>query len=157
MAETAAFLVERLRSEGERVKEFFNLPPDQWNQTIYTDGAAWNVRQVLAHFVASETGMAHLITNILAGGPGSPEDLNIDQYNERSVSKLASLSPADLLDQFGRRRLKTIELVSKMEEADLEKTGRHPFLGITSLREIVKLIYRHQQIHIREMRRILTS
>jgi hypothetical protein len=30
--------------------------------------------------------------------------------------------------------------------------GRHPFLGRAPLSEIIKIIYRHNQIHLREIR-----
>jgi hypothetical protein len=40
-----------------------------------------------------------------------------------------------------------------MQDPDLAKLGRHPFLGITSLEDIIKMVYRHNQIHMREIRR----
>lgn len=157
MSETTAFLVERLRSEAGRVTDFFNsLSAEQWDHVVYTDGAAWSIRHVLAHFVASEAAFTYLFSDILAGGPGAPEDLDLNQYNENSVGKLDDLSPVDLLELFERRRQKMVELVSNLQAADLAKTGRHPFLGIAPLEDMIKLIYRHQQIHIREIRRALS-
>jgi hypothetical protein len=39
----------------------------------------------------------------------------------------------------------------------LEKTGRHPFLGVTTLREMIKMIYIHNQTHYRDLRRVLKN
>jgi hypothetical protein len=44
--------------------------------------------------------------------------------------------------------------VAGLSEADLQKTGRHPFLGETSLAEMIKMVYRHNQIHYRDLRKL---
>jgi hypothetical protein len=48
-------------------------------------------------------------------------------------------------------------MVAEMDNNDLEIQGRHPFLGVAPLSDIIKLIYRHNQIHIREIRKTLTE
>jgi hypothetical protein len=40
---------------------------------------------------------------------------------------------------------------------DLAKQGRHPFLGTASLSDMIKLMYMHNQIHIRDIRRMLAD
>ena len=151
-----AHLVERLISEGQKSIAFFhNLSLDQWERTIYTEGSSWTVRQVLAHFVSAEKGFYGLIENILAGGAGTADDFDLDVYNERKVASLMDVSASDLMDQFSEARQRTVELVTEMEQDDLDKKGRHPFLGVTTLADIVKLIYRHNQIHLREVRKVL--
>jgi hypothetical protein len=110
---------------------------------------------VLAHFVASERGFYSLISDILSGGNGAPEDFRLNEYNERKVDELAAASTAELLSLYTAQRQKTCELVSGMSELDLLRTGRHPFLGVAPVEEMVKLIYRHNQIHLRDIRRLL--
>jgi hypothetical protein len=149
-------LAERLRAEGEKTRAFFSaLTREQWNQEIYTEGSCWSVRQVLAHFVASESSMARLVQNIQAGGLGSPEDFDLDAYNERKVAGLNEASSAELLDKFTELRQQFADLVDRMSLVDLGKSGRHPFLGMASLEDIVKLVYRHNQIHLRDVRRVV--
>ena len=156
MADTTAFLCERLLAEAERAVSFFQeLPQQGWTQTVYTEGSHWTVRQILAHFVATEASIYRLIENILVGGPGAPEDFNIDVYNEWKVAALGDAVIADLIEQFKILRQKTSDLVAQMSEDDLLKTGRHPFLGIASLTDIIKLLYRHNQIHIRDIRKVV--
>ena len=154
MPDTPDFLVERMRAEGEKTVEFFTaIPADGWEQTIYTDGSCWAVRQVLAHFVSTEDAFGRLIENILAGGAGAPEDFDINAYNERKVASLQDVTPPELLLQFQHLRQRNIEMVSKMTQPDLTRRGRHPFLGETELVEIIKLLYRHNQIHQRDIRK----
>jgi hypothetical protein len=156
MADTSEHLADRLRHEGQKTLEFFaGLTPDQWEQPVYTEGANWIVRQVLAHFVATEVGIALLVKNILAGGPGSPEDFKLNDYNERRVAKLTGLSADELMRRFSENRETSANLVAGMTQADLLRTGRHPFLGIAALEDIIKMMYRHNQIHQREIRKVL--
>jgi hypothetical protein len=158
MPDTPQFLAERMRAEGEKTVVFFSsLSPESWEQTVYSDGSCWAVRQVLAHFVSTEAAIGRLIENIQAGGSGAPEDFDINAYNERKVASLSQVSPPDLLLQFDRFRQRNIEIVSKMAQADLARQGRHPFLGETELVEIIKLLYRHNQIHQRDIRKHLAG
>ena len=68
MADTALFLADRLETEGAKSLEIFRaLLPEHWELTVYTDGSAWTIRQLLAHFVTAEAGFLVLIDDILAG------------------------------------------------------------------------------------------
>jgi hypothetical protein len=155
MSETPQHLAERLRDEGQKTEEFFqSLAPEELEKTLYSDGNCWKVRQLLAHFVATEVAIGVLIENILAGGSGAPENFDINAYNERKVMQLHNLSPRELQEQFTQRRQASVRLVQGMDLEDLQKIGRHPFLGVTTVEEIVKLLYRHIQIHQRDVRRL---
>jgi DinB superfamily len=156
MPDTPEFLAERLLQEGQKTQDFFRvLELAQWDIVIYTEGMQWTVRQVLAHFVATEGAIQKLMKNILEGGPGSPSDFNIDAYNERKVAALREATPQELIGQFSHLRQKSAALVSGMTQEDLNRRGRHPFLGVTDLSEIIKLLYRHNQIHQRDVRKLL--
>jgi hypothetical protein len=147
-----------MRAEGEKTIEFFSaISPEGWEQTIYSDGSCWAVRQVLAHFVSTEAAIGRLVENICAGGAGVRDDFDINAYNERKVASLQPIAPPELLRQFDRLRKRNIEMVSKMSQADLARKGRHPYLGETELVEIIKLLYRHNQIHQRDIRKHLAG
>ena len=153
MPETPQFLAERLRSEGDKTVEFFNqYPAAQWSQQIYTDGSGWTVGQILAHFISTEEAIRTLITDVLAGGSGAPEGFDIDSFNESDVARLGGLPADELLGRFVELRQKTAVIVAQMQPDDLQRMGRHPFLGIVALADTIKLLYRHNQIHIRDIR-----
>ncbi|MCK4897363.1 MAG: DinB family protein [Anaerolineales bacterium] len=157
MSETPEHLKNRLIKEGQKSLDYFRtFSSDEWDRIIYTEGSCWTVHQVLAHFVAAEDGFHQLIEDILAGGFGTPVDFDINIYNERKVEKLIDISASSLMMRFSKVRRRTVGLVAGMDQSDLAKQGRHPFLGVSSLADIIKLIYRHNQIHIREVRKILS-
>lgn len=158
MSETPAFLTARLASEGEKIIAFFeSLDQALWETIIYTEGAGWTVRGLLAHLVTSEQGFLKLFSGILAGGEGAPADFDIDRYNAGQQSKTNQLTPAELLEQYRTTRAEMIALVATFSPLDLEKQGRHPFLGPSTLAEMVKMIYRHNQIHLRDLRKLIQT
>ena len=149
-------LADRLQDAGEKTLAFFSaLTPDQWNQQIYTDSANWRVRQILAHFVATEDAFTQLIINALESGARGPADFDLDAYNESHVDELRDLSPEELLERFAELRAQTEARVRGLEDTDLEKEGWHPFFGLAPVDAMLKLIFRHNQIHQRDIRKVL--
>ena len=152
----SAELAEKLKTEGERMVAFFaGLTDDQWGVDVYTEGAIWSIRNVLAHFVTSERGLLKLFERIRATGEGSPEDFSIDRYNASQQEKTKDLAPAELLEQYKQIRAETVQWVSGLKDEELEIKGRHPFLGETIIREMVKMWYLHNQLHYRDVKRVL--
>jgi hypothetical protein len=149
-------LVEKLKSEGEKfVGIFSGLTDEQWNVEVYTEGVTWTIRNVLSHFVTSERGLVKLFESIRQGGAGAADDFSIDRYNETQQQKTREFTPAELLEQYKSVRANSIEWVSNLKESDLEITGRHPFLDVTTIREMVKMLYLHNQIHYRDLKKVL--
>lgn len=157
MTETSpAWLADRLKKEGEKVvASFFALNDEQWNTDVYTEGDTWTIRNVLAHFVTSERGLLKLFEQIRQGGLGATEDFSIDHYNARQQQKTKDLSPQELLDQFIEVRASAVEWVSGLSTDDLAIEGRHPFLGQVPLVEMIKMLYLHNQIHFRDLRKLV--
>ncbi len=163
MPDTPAFLVERLKTEGEKTAEFFSgLTEQQWTLPVYAEGetpdnpgAGWTVRSMLSHYVSSELELRRLFENVQNGGSGAHEDFDVDQYNAGQQKKMAELPPQQLLEQFAAARAEMVAFVSTLSEADLEKRGRHPYLGLMSLGAMIKVVYRHNRLHERDLREIL--
>jgi hypothetical protein len=148
------FLVDRLKVESEKTLAFFqSLAGEQWEQRIYTEGTQWTAQHVLAHFVLTENAILELIDVILSGGPGAPEGFDIDGFNESRIILLREVPPVELIERFAEARQTTITRVSQMTETDLARVGRHPALGLTPIEDFLKLLYRHNQIHQRDVRR----
>lgn len=153
MPETPAFLAERLRTEGEKIVSFFaGLTPEQWQAVIYTEDAEWRVRDLLAHFLSAERNFLVLFQDVSAGGPGASQDFDIDRFNAGQVGALRETAPQDMLDEFRAARAAMTDWVSSCQPEDLLKVGRHPFLGRVPLADMVKMVYRHHQIHLRDFR-----
>jgi uncharacterized protein (TIGR03083 family) len=154
--EESAALAEKLRQEGSKLADFLAaLGEDQWNAEVYTEGATWTVRSILAHLMTAERSFFPLFDRIRHGGPGVSEDFSIDRYNARQQEITKGLDPEALLEAYRSTRGEMIALVQGFSAEELENRGRHPFLGVTTLREMVKLIYIHNQTHYRDVRRAL--
>ncbi|MBT3322259.1 MAG: DinB family protein [Anaerolineae bacterium] len=154
MPKSPQFLAKRLRAEGEKMTTYFKkLNDDDWARTIYTEGGEWTIRNVLAHFVTAEQAFLKLFPSIVDGGEGVSKEFDIDRYNARQQEKTEKLSPSELLFAFEDVRAKMAEWVETLNEEDLEKEGRHPFLEETIVEEMIKLVYMHNQLHYRDMRK----
>jgi uncharacterized protein (TIGR03083 family) len=158
MSDAPAFLAHRLNSEGEKLLAMFrSLSESQWSAAVYTEGTTWTVRSILAHLVTAERGFVQLFEQIRRGGPGAPDDFSVDRFNELQQRRSQTLSTTELLEQFRSVRAEMSSWVSGLAPAELTLTGRHPFLGMTTLEEMIKMVYRHNQIHLRDMRKALGS
>lgn len=149
-------LAEKLKSEGEKIVSVFSaLSDEEWNQEIYTEGATWTIRNVLSHFVTSERGLIKLFERIRQGGEGAADDFSIDRYNAAQQEKTKELSSQELLEQYKQVRTDSIEWVSGLTENELEIRGRHPFLQMTTIREMIKMLYIHNMTHYRDMKKAI--
>jgi len=149
-------LRQRLDDEGDRTAGFFaGLAAENWEHPVYSTGPRWVVRQVLAHFVAAERAYLHYMRDVVSGGSGVPRDFDIDAFNAEQVEALSAEPPGRLLEAFRNVRRQTSEFVTTLQPADLERVGYHPWFGDESLQFLVRLIYRHPMLHVRDVRRAL--
>ncbi len=155
MSETTD-LAEKLKSEGEKFVTFFSgLTDEQWASEVYTEGEAWTLRNVLSHFVTSERGLVKLFERIRTTGEGASEDFSIDRYNTAQQQKMKDFTSAELLEQYKEVRADSVKWVSGLKDEELEIKGRHPFLGETVIREMIKMLYIHNQTHYRDVKRAM--
>lgn len=155
MSETAR-LAQKLTYEGAKLVLFLEaLDEEQWRVEVYTEGSVWTIRSILAHLVTAESAFIKLFASIRDGGQGVSEDFSIDRFNARQQEKTSLFAIGELLAQFRSGRNEMVGFVSALEDADLEKVGRHPFLQVTTLREMIKMVYVHNQIHYRDLKRAL--
>ena len=149
-------LAEKLKSEGEKIYSIFSEFTDsQWNAEVYTEDTTWTIRNILSHLVTSERGLIKLFEQIRQGGEGSSLDFSIDRYNASMQARSKDLTPEELLEQYKLVRAESIAWTSALSESDLEIQGRHPFLGMTKIREMIKMLYIHNQTHYRDMKKVL--
>lgn len=149
-------LAGKLKSEGEKFYTIFaGLTDEQWLAEIYTEGVTWTIRNVLSHFVTSERGLVKLFERIRTTGDGSADDFSIDRYNATQQERTKELLLHELLDQYKEVRANSVAWVSGLKEAELEIQGRHPFLGLTAIRDMIKMLYIHNQNHYRDMKKTL--
>jgi hypothetical protein len=149
-------ITKRLANEGLKTMDFFRaIAAEDWDKPVYTNGAGWTVCQILMHLLNAEQGFHHLISDIMLGGSGAPEDMDLDEFNEQQIDHQTCDNPERTLNALAQARVTTIEIVRGLQPADLAREGRHPFLGITTVDKMLQLIYRHTMLHQRDIRRAL--
>lgn len=149
-------LVARLNKGGRKAGEFLGgLTDEQWNTPLYESPHRWTVRNLLAHFLSSEVGLLRLAQDVASGGPGAPAGFDYDEFNAQEQARLAGLPPATLLSELSAARAATVAWLSGLDDADLDRVGRHPALGTINLETFITVMYGHQLMHIRDVQRLL--
>ena len=142
---------------ADTIRFFNSLKPADLGRPVYTDGAQWTVKQVLAHFITIEKSMQWLFTDILSGGPGSPEDFDLERFNRTQPAKLDGLTRDQLIGQFRAVRGATIAIVRAMAESDLDREGRHAYHGQGTLERFIRWTEEHARIHENDIRQALKT
>ena len=149
-------LIEQLEANGRKTADWFSaLPEAAHHRMVYTDDVHWSVRRVLAHLITIEKSMQALFRNILGGGPGAPEDFDIDRFNRTQPQKLDHLSMEELVERFCDVREETVGIVRGMAASDLDRTGRHAFHGPGRLERFIHWAHEHADIHLADAEKAL--
>src|SRR5664279_4876604 len=158
MANRQELLRNRLLEEGRKTAAYFRtLGEAELARVVYTSGPQWRVRDVLAQFVSAEQTLLMYGQQVLAGGSGAPDDFVIDEFNAIEVAGLQDKPAAALVAQFETARAATVAMVAGMAQADFDRIGRHPWFGRVPLEQMLKLVYRHNMLHERDVRHALET
>ena len=156
MSDKHALIQKRLRDEGDKLLAVFEgLTLEQWQAVIYTDGMTWTIKDLLAHQISAEGEFQYYGHDVLNGGEGAPEGFDINAFNNREVAAKAERTADQLLADFRATRQATIEFVATIREDQFALQGRHPFFGMMTIEDLFKLIYRHNMLHARDIRKAL--
>ncbi|NIS81023.1 MAG: hypothetical protein GTO14_12630 [Anaerolineales bacterium] len=145
-------LVKKLtRGISKSLEIFHSADPDLWDKPIYDDPEVWNLKDLAIHFIYSEEHLLSIAQDIASGGEGSPEGIDIDAFNNIEMEKQRHRSVDELLDILSDVRKASINWVRELDEHELNRMGRHPVLGTSSVETVINSIYAHQLLHMREI------
>ena len=151
-------LIEQMDRSLELVLDRFSSLESQIDVIIYSeDGAPWTIKDILAHLLVVETSFLSLFKEIALGGEGSPQDFDVNAFNYENWLTHRSADFASLLREFKDARKEMKEFVATLTDKDLAKIGRHPFLGVTDLGQMIKLLSVHAQTHLRDIHKKIAS
>lgn len=149
-------LIAKLEKGAQKTHEILSgLTADRWQAIVYTESCPWTVCDMLAHFLSAEEGLLRMTQDVASGGAGAPEVFDLDAFNAQEQERLAGRSPQNLLDALSVARQVTIDWVRTLDGEELDRVGRHPALGETSLETMITAIYGHQLLHMRDLQRAL--
>jgi hypothetical protein len=114
----------------------------------------WNLTEVACHLrdVEREVHQARFrsiltVENPFLAGATSDDWATLRNYAEQD-------GRTALLD-FAAARERTVELLTRLDPADWERSGRHAFFGPSTLHELVHLAVQHDRVHWSQIRGLL--
>jgi hypothetical protein len=128
--------------------------PDGWI-AAHEGGETWSPFDVMGHLIHGErTDWVPRAKMILEHGEGRAFD-RFDRFAQFAASEGRTL--ASLLDEFATLRQEGLREVAAMNltEADLDRRGRHPALGVVSLRQLLATWVAHDLDHVVQISRVL--
>lgn len=128
--------------------------PEAW--TLRNEGEnTWNAFDVVGHLVHGErTDWMPRTKIILQYGETRPFD-RFDRWAQARESQGKSLGR--LLDEFARLRSANLEELHalKLKPEDLQRTGRHPELGVVTLSQLLATWAAHDLTHLHQISRLM--
>ena len=128
--------------------------PEGWI-AAHEGGETWSPFDVIGHLIHGEhTDWIPRAKTILEHGDSRPFE-KFDRFAQFDASEGRSL--ASLLDEFAtsrRQNLRELESL-KLTDAQLELSGRHPELGIVTLRQLLATWVAHDLDHVVQISRAI--
>jgi hypothetical protein len=158
MNERKARILTKVADEGFKTAEFFRqIPATQWDVEIYSDSMTWTIRAIMYHMLDTERSFNRLFRNILSGGSGVPEGFNLNEHNTQRVETMGSWDPATFSATFLDARHQNIAEFDSASDNDLDRIGRHPGLGMTTLEKMLKILFMHNRMHQQDIQKALAE
>lgn len=154
----SGILSSKLLSEGNKIHTFFGeLSKDEFSKEIYSEGETWQIKDILAHLVSADINFLEYFKRLKSSGGGLPEEFDLNTFNNAQVNMMKSSKAKDLLEQFNENRNKMALWVSQLKFEDLELEGIHPAMGKAKLGEMIKMVYLHNILHLRDVKSVLSE
>ena len=128
--------------------------PDGWI-AANEGGGTWSPFDVVGHLIHGEkTDWIERAKIILEHGEARPFD-RFDRFAQFAASEGRSL--ASLLDEFAALRRQNLRELESMglTDADLDRRGQHPELGVVTLRQLLATWVTHDLDHVVQISRVL--
>jgi hypothetical protein len=128
--------------------------PDGW-VAANEGGETWSPFDVVGHLIQGErTDWIARVKIILEHGEARPFD-KFDRLAQFTASQGRTL--VSLLDEFATARQESLRQLAalKITDADLERRGRHPALGVVTLRQLLSTWVAHDLDHVVQISRVL--
>ncbi|MCA0456493.1 MAG: DinB family protein [Chloroflexi bacterium] len=145
----------KLEQSRQHLNHVLDLVGDRWDTQVYTEGAAWTVRQLAVHLMISDKGQTSTVMGIARGEDPIPADFDLERYNRRSVEKRADTPLGDIRASLAASYAEREAWLNTLDEAALDNRGRHGSGQILSVAEILRVMADHEEAHANDIARLL--
>ncbi|MCB9436355.1 MAG: DinB family protein [Anaerolineales bacterium] len=147
---------EALAASRHRLNAVFDQVGDRWDEQVYSEGAAWNVKQLATHLAVSERGLAGQVIGIAEGREVIPADFDLERFNRRSVDKRVEMTIEQIREELAKARQELLAWVDSItDESILDNEGRHASMNIMSSEAILYQIADHERAHADDIAKAL--
>ncbi len=130
--------------------------PDAWI-AAHEGGRTWSPFDVVGHLIHGErTDWMPRARIILEHGESRPF-VPFDRFAQFAASEGSTL--ASLLDEFAALRTDNLQQLAalRLTDQDLDRRGRHPELGVVTLRQLLATWTTHDLDHVVQIARVLAT
>ena len=128
---------------------------DRWDTQVYSEGAAWSVKQLALHLMITDKGHNNMVKGIASGEETIPADFDLERFNRRSVEKRAETSIEEVRSGLASTAAERDAWLDTIDDATLDKQGRHGSMNILSIEKIMNVIANHDRDHAADIARVL--
>lgn len=149
--------ISRLTKARERLNDVLDAAQPYSDEQLYSDGAQWTVRQLAIHLAIADKGHNKMLEYISRGENLIPEDYDLNRYNKRSVEKSDDMTFEQARQSLAQSRQELLEWLENIDDATLEKEGRHASLHILTIAQIMNVMSRHEEGHASDLEAFVQS
>jgi hypothetical protein len=129
---------------------------DRWQTPVYSDGAQWNVHQLLIHLVVAHQGLFRQLVRISNNEEAIPADFDVNRYNKRSVEKKAELTVTEARADLDASQKELLAWLDNLEDLScLDNVGRTALHDFLSGWQLLQRIADHERQHATDIARVL--
>jgi hypothetical protein len=146
-----AELLARLAQFSQNVCNCLSAPNVNWQATIADSD--WNLLEVICHLRDVEREIHQVrFQEILAEDGAFIAGKNADSWaKERGYTHE---NPQKALPVFQKARQETINLLTPLTPSDWNRMGNHAFFGLTTLRELLYIVVKHDEAHWEQIKEL---
>jgi uncharacterized damage-inducible protein DinB len=155
MSERIAKIKEDLADGRRYLNSVFDQVGDRWDTQVYSEGAAWTAKQLAIHLMITDKGHNNTLKGIATGEEIIPADFDLERFNRRSVEKRAEASIEEIRSSLATTAAEREEWLDTLDDATLDKEGRHGSMKILSIEKILSVVANHDRDHAADIARVL--
>lgn len=148
-------LIAKLNEARAYFDRVIDAASNRWDAPVYSDGLAWNVRQVVVHVAEADRGHNRQVMGIAEGQEVIPPDFDVERFNKRTTEKFAEKTGEQARAELAETRAALLAWLESLDEAKLDVIGRHASLRMMSVRDILRMMCLHEKGHADDINKAL--